>query len=680
MSKISLGQLDLLALQQYLEIVVGFRKKDDKAIDVQYVGEYAHPTVDDTDDPEAMDSSRVEAYQVAMAALDSFGKAIAAQDKDGNLIPERQTVKNSLMLNGYTDEDFLKLANSETILTDVNQATHNIFDDIRNIKDELYQLKNQLVKTGTIKDSNVYNGFIDCFLEANKKHTINTGVKVLAVSGYRVKVDSLGDLRAEDIVVFEDMNGNFNIQRIEKITNIDEFLIDSQYKGASENFDAAPGTVIKKSLGVSKSGKFIFAKEPKEGVVEGEEAKYIVKDGIERIKVFELDHAGHGFGTEIIIPASLDKNVISKVQVSLAVKGDPGSIIGKFWKYDANNDQYLLTDYYTEPVRPTEASTWFNNFTMKLVSDMPVVPGEKYILILEATSGSDLDKWFIGGFSEEDCLDDVHNDCYIQSNDLLYKSVEDTDMFLVLNTKELIEANIERLNYGLYTCDFDVYQSKANRLRVELCINQEGLFKVTDNNYVNYATRNIEIPIETKNGKVLREKVFKASDEVEAGDIVVIGNEIGEISSVGIANSNIMTKNDMYIANNADVYRVGYELQATVSNKVFEPIANGVIARYKDAETYQLKLVGVVPGRDIIRPEKSSDRLLFECEFTDDNEMNEEERNKLKSFNHVQLQVVWHGNADSNVLQVNEELEGAIFDISASVDQAYSKSNESEGE
>ena len=680
MSKISLGQLDLLALQQYLEIVVGFRKKDDKAIDVQYVGEYVHPTVDDTDDPEAMDSSRVEAYQVAMAALDSFGKAIAAQDKDGNLIPERQTVKNSLMLNGYTDEDFLKLANSETILTDVNQATHNIFDDIRNIKDELYQLKNQLVKTGTIKDSNVYNGFIDCFLEANKKHTISTGVKVLAVSGYRVKVDSLGDLRAEDIVVFEDMNGNFNIQRIEKITNIDEFLIDSQYKGASENFDAAPGTVIKKSLGVSKSGKFIFAKEPKEGIVEGEEAKYIVKDGIERIKVFELDHAGHGFGTEITIPASLDKNVISKVQVSLAVKGDPGSIIGKFWKYDANNDQYLLTNYYTEPVRPTEASTWFNNFTMKLVSDMPVVPGEKYILILEATSGSDLDKWFIGGFSEEDCLDDVHNDCYIQSNDLLYKSVEDTDMFLVLNTKELIEANIERLNYGLYTCDFDVYQSKANRLRVELCINQEGLFKVTDNNYVNYATRNIEIPIETKNGKVLREKVFKASDEVEAGDIVVIGNEIGEISSVGIANSNIMTKNDMYIANNADVYRVGYELQATVSNKVLEPIANGVIARYKDAETYQLKLVGVVPGRDIIRPEKSSDRLLFECEFTDDNEMNEEERNKLKSFNHVQLQVVWHGNADSNVLQVNEELEGAIFDISASVDQAYSKSNESEGE
>ena len=36
MSKISLGQLDLLALQQYLEIVVGFRKKDDKAIAFLY--------------------------------------------------------------------------------------------------------------------------------------------------------------------------------------------------------------------------------------------------------------------------------------------------------------------------------------------------------------------------------------------------------------------------------------------------------------------------------------------------------------------------------------------------------------------------------------------------------------------------------------------------------------------
>ena len=70
MSKISLGQLDLLALQQYLEIVAGFRKADDKALDVSNVGTYWHPTSDNSDDPAEIEESEVKANQVAMAALD----------------------------------------------------------------------------------------------------------------------------------------------------------------------------------------------------------------------------------------------------------------------------------------------------------------------------------------------------------------------------------------------------------------------------------------------------------------------------------------------------------------------------------------------------------------------------------------------------------------------------------
>ena len=147
MSKISLGQLDLQALQQYLEIVSGFRKKDDKAIDVQYVGSYLHPTVDGDDDPVEAEYSPVEANQVAMAALDENGKPIIVTDGDGViLIPERQTVVNSLMLDGVPANEFLKRIESDSILTDVNQATYNISDDIRNLKHELYQLKNQLLK------------------------------------------------------------------------------------------------------------------------------------------------------------------------------------------------------------------------------------------------------------------------------------------------------------------------------------------------------------------------------------------------------------------------------------------------------------------------------------------------------------------------------------------------------
>jgi hypothetical protein len=666
MSKISLGQLDLLALQQYLEIVVGFRKKDDKAIDVQYVGEYEHPTVDDTDGATETEKSKVQASQVAIAALDEYGMPISYTDENGIItIPERQTVLNSLLLDGIRADEFLKRVESDTILTDVNEATYNMADDIRNIKDELYQLKNQLIKTGTIKDSNVYNGFIDAFIANNQKHTVSTGVKVTGVSGASIYVETIGDLHIDDYIVLENLEGQYNIQRIREIIGLTEIRVDPDY--SLGQIEAYEGCIIKKSLGVNRSGKFVFASEPKSGLVETDETKFIVKDGISRIKVFELDHAGHGFGTEIKIPASLQDNVISKIHVSLAVKGNPGDIHGEFWKYDDISATFIKTEHKTTSIGPMEASGWFNNFTMELVTDMPVQPGERYILILESTAGSDADKWYIGGFSDDECLDDVHNDCYIQSNDLLYVSAEDTDMFLTLTTKKLEASDIKRLQYGLYTCDFDVRQSYATRIRVEMCINQEGLFKVTDSNSINLAHGKMsEIPLEPKGTKVFRDNVF------DKGDHMVIGHEIGVVASCGNNNSNIIPRDDIYVANNADVYRVGYEIQAVVSNKVMEPAVNGVVARYRDVETYPLKFVGVVPGRDIIRPNQSSDRLLFECDFYNKDDI---EDVKLKAFNHIQLQVKWHASEeiDNNILQANEELEGAIFDLTVSVDQAYTK-------
>ena len=662
MSKISLGQLDLLALQQYLEIVVGFRKKDDKALDVTNVGTYSHPTFDSTDDPSVTEISNVLANQVAMAALDELGNPISITDKDGLiLVPERNTVMNSMMLNGIPGEDYLKKIESDTILYDVNNATYNLSDDIRNLKDELYQLKNQLIKSGSIKDANVYNGYIDPFIETKQTHTKGTGVKVEAVVGNTVYVQSLGNLRIGDIIVL-DNNGEYNIQKIMAL-GFNEFDVDLEWEGSSGPAAAHQGSFVQKSLGVSKNGKFVFGCKPTEGKVAGKEVQYIVKDGIERVKVFELDHAGHGYGTEIKIPASLADNVVTRIEVSLAVKGNPGEIQGFFWKYNDELQQYIKTDYRTRSIGPMEASGWFNNFETDLVTEMPVQPGEKYILIMETTSGSTDDKWFIGGFNDEDCPDDVHNDSYIQSNGLLYKSVEDKDMFLTLNTKKMIASELKRLPYGLYTCDFDIYQSQANRLRVELCVNREGAFKVSDKISTNYATGKIsEIPLDTRSNMVYKDEIF-AKD-----DLLVIGGEIGEVSSVGYNNNNVIPKENMYVKSSSDVYRVGYDIQAIASIKVLDPTATGVVERFENGEIYPLKFVGVIPGRDIIRPDQSSDRLIFECDFYN---QDDPESIKLMSFNHIQLQVRWYSNVDSNMLQNHDDLEGAIFDITASVDQAY---------
>jgi len=313
-----------------------------------------------------------------------------------------------------------------------------------------------------------------------------------------------------------------------------------------------------------------------------------------------------------------------------------------------------------------ETSGWFNNFTVDLVNEMPIKAGERYILIMQASSGYADDKWFIGGFTDEDCPEEIHNDSYILSN-ILYRSVEDKDMFLILTTKKLEESDVKKLPYGAYTCEFDTYCSSANRIRVELLINQEGQFKVSEDINTNFASGNVSaIPIETRGNKVFRNDVFKT------GDIFVVGNEIGEIAGVGFNNSSVTPVGDMYIKPNADVYRVGYKVQATVSNKVLDPAVSGVIRRYENVETYDLKLVAVVPGRDVIRPYESSDRLIFEVDFFD----KDEDSIKLLSFDHVEVQVSWNSNLDSSTIQTNEELEGAILDITVSVDQAYTTNPE----
>ena len=659
MSKISLGQLDLQALQQYFEIVAGFRKKDDKAIDVQYVGSYLHPTVDSEDDPSEAEYTPVEANQVAMAALDEDGSPLIVTDGEGViLIPERQTVVNSLMLGGAPAADYLKRVESDSILTDVNQATYNLSDDIRNLKDELYQLKNQLLKVGSIKDANVYNGFIDAFIENQQRHVVRASAIVEVVAGNTVYVDTLGDLRIDDIVVLEN-NGEFNVQKIANV-GYNSFDIDPSWCVVPPAAHA--GSEVKKSLGISKNGKFIFACKPEDDLVETEEMKYIVKDGIDRIKVFELDHAGHGYGTEIKIPASLDSCVINKIQVSLATKGNPGEIQGIFYKYNEITGTFDQTEYATRSIGAMETSGWFNNFTIDLVNEMPIVAGERYILIMQTSSGSNDDKWFIGGFTDEDCPDEIHNDSYILSNRLLYRSVEDRDMFLVLTTKKLEESDIKKLPYGAYTCEFDTYCSSANRIRVELLVNQEGQFKVSESINTNFATGNVSaIPIETKGNTVFRNDIFKT------GDIFVVGDEIGEVAGVGFNNSSITPVGDMYIKPNADVYRVGYKVQATVANKVMDPAVSGVIRRLENVEVYDLNLVAVVPGRDVIRPYESSDRLIFEFDFYD----RDEDSIKLLSFDHIQVQVSWNSHLDSSTIQSNEALEGAILDLTVSVDQAY---------
>jgi hypothetical protein len=105
---------------------------------------------------------------------------------------------------------------------------------------------------------------------------------------------------------------------------------------------------------------------------------------------------------------------------------------------------------------------------------------------------------------------------------------------------------------------------------------------------------------------------------------------------------------------------MGYKVYALAKR------ADNLDSNYEDKEYYELEFKGVVPGRDTLRPHESSDRLIFEAEFKDN-----EGGIKLKSFDSVQIQVLWTSNVGDFTIGANEELEGSLFDIVVSTDYAY---------
>ncbi len=714
MSKISLGQIDLMALQQYLEIVVGFRKQNDKAHDVHQVGEYRQSKTDE--------KQPVLANQTAMTIIDkdSFPMAIDYSknvEEDSVLqriqelvneavgdkyIPERQTILNALMLGGVPADQFLKRVEKDTILTDVNDATYNVSEDIRNLKDELYQLKNQVIKAGVIKDSPVYNGFIDAFLESNPKHIDNTGLRVQAYDSNNHAVSTYenvsGILYPEDIVVVihKDKESKDTKYSVQKIKNIDgsevlrsgasvisfykdneEDVLENTWVSPTGEFDIVTGedTYIYKSLGVSENGKFIFGYEPLEQQVQGDERLIIMKDGIDRISVFSLEHRGHGFGTVISIPASLLNNVINSVEVSLSVSGSPnGSIRGYF--YNLNNidiNAIGSASSLGEPVAETlsinvaEVSHSFNNITMSLRRPLKVAPGDQLLFVLNA-EGDGVDStstWNIGGYVEDNCTMEVHKDNYIINNqtnaygigntEAIYRTVENTDMYLAFNVRELIPAEIQRTSCGLYSCEFDTHFSKANRVRVELIVNKEGQFKVNSaDNIVNRIAEGgrTQIPLVSQSKKTYKESIF------DIYETAIIGKNVFQVHDISTTNDKITAMRNVEVIPQADVYRMGYKVYALAR---YEEESG-----YEEKDFFELEFKGVVPGRDTLRPHESSDRLIFEAEFKDN-----EGGIKLKSFDSVQIQVLWTSNVGDFTIGANEELEGSLFDIVVSTDYAY---------
>ena len=105
-SLISLANMPMEDIYNYLTIVKGVSVRNENAVDTDYVG-------------------GIEAHKIAKAATKA----------DGSLVSNRDTVQNALQLGGINADQYLQRNESTTLLGDTYQVSTILSNELKELRD-----------------------------------------------------------------------------------------------------------------------------------------------------------------------------------------------------------------------------------------------------------------------------------------------------------------------------------------------------------------------------------------------------------------------------------------------------------------------------------------------------------------------------------------------------------------
>lgn len=625
-SQISLGQLPLKDIDAYLQIVSGYTKKTDKAVDTKAVAE--------------VDSSKV---------------AIAALDAQGNLVSDRFTVDNSLKLNGKDASKYLLKDDSQSLLGDTYAVSTIVSSELKAVRDELYQIKSELSKAGLIKQSDVYNGFYDAFRNNEIRYDNNVITTILNIekngsSISAIMVEDSNNIYINQYISFKTSTGTQACKVINKVGT--KLTISPQVSG-----ELISDRNVYKTCGTYNKGSFVFG-EKSGSITSNETYKIIIKDGNERKEIKTLNYDVKGFATKCCKLYSID-GYLSKIQISLGVIGNPGNIKIILYKILDEDTMALEEINSSNPISSSEVTASLNNVTFTFNDAVRIYRNENYLVFIRAEGVDTDNRWRIGGYEDacdESCLC-CSGDTYDYVGSQLQPNSSSNDIYLAFFMSEVIDNEINYLQRGVYTCSNEV-KDGFTRIRVELKINREGIFTVADNN--------TKICNENNILQLRSNSIYEGYTLFSANQEIVVGDSISKVGNTVSNNARFSLKQDTYTPAGAEVYRNGYKIVATVKNKVIDLTNTASPLSYKDLKVIELPLVSVMKGKENGR-ETSSDRLIFEAEVGTNNNQSV---NVLDMYDTFEIQIYWSN--DASVIQT-ENLAGIIYDLSVSTDKAYNK-------
>lgn len=670
----SISMLPMADIAKYLNLVYGFRSKDDDSKDT-----------------------------INVAGVKSGLTAIAANDGE-NLTHDRQTIKNALELGGIEASKYLTKEGSTSLLTDTYAVSTISSEEAKNLRDELYQLKAELAKNGYIKNSNSYHGFQESFKKGETRYIDTVITRTVATENNarvnKLTLEDVSDLAENEYIIVA--NGSFSSGK-EYVSRIKEINTNDNSITLYEDLDGPifSKTEIKKTLGMYHEGMFIFAKaDDNQPKVDPDKKKYIIlNDDYNEIPLDPISTDKSGYIMDFRVPKRAP-GVITKLSVQAAVSNNPGSLICHIAKINNEADEKRMHEASTmeeimdlgiiigtsKPVPFSKASKTHTEveFDFDESIGVPIIAGNKYALLIVAANNGEVDNtenyWSLMGVRGNGENGDMHTgiNLYRFDNHMGTTKKVGMDLWFGLTINETISKNIIHADKGLYSTQISLPINEKNdyatRARVELRINREGIFNISPN--PNKLVVNAGEPVELI-GASAREYTGSI---FTTGTTIVIGDQISKVGETRKSNTYFSLGKTTYTPANADAYRVGYKVIVKASRKELD-LTNSIkpIKTIIEPKVFELELVSVIPGKETNKEEYSSDRLIFEGSLKDKIIVNPGEETieaniELEKYNDFEVQVYWENTGVSEKeMYMNQELAGKILDLTVSLDKCYTE-------
>ncbi len=638
---ISPAMLPLESIAEYMDKVEGFSKKKEAAEDTKAVGNVSSEFI-----------------------------AVAATDEQGQLVEDRETVKNALQLGGIDASDYITTQGANALLSDTYQVSVNSGNEVKNLRDELYQLKSELTKAGLIKQSHCYNGYYDAFKEGNETYikepiTITSTTLSQTQLGY-ITVEDVSNLTAGEYIVIE--TAIPQIAQIQDITGSDRINLTTNINGP-----VPMGTKISKSYGTYNQGMFVFGKQ-KDIAVSSQERYVILNDDAQPMSLVKKYTPNSGYAAQINIPSTA-RGAIKRIGVQAKVTGNPGGL--RCYVIDPlSNVEDVFTMTTIQEMKQqgkiiaesnllysSNATQSFNELYFDF-NDIVVLEKQSYMFLFVQVDADNNNYWELKGLRGETSID-------LQTNSKLYSFTEgnpliaeDGDLYLIVVTSDIVKNQIEYSKQGLYSAKVELSDlSPATRLRVELKVNREGRFAVVDN--PNTLLPGVGANLNTYN----EDNKSYATSVFNVGQTIAIGNQIAKVGNSRTDNTAFNLAETTYAPAGAPVYRIGYKVQAKACNTSIDKANSRNPIKKENVTLVELPLVAIIPGKEAGKEAISSDRLIFEADIKAN-----DTGYILNQFNEIETQIFWENQGATTIdLNNSPELAGKILDITISTDNTYNK-------